>query len=50
MRRQLKNEPEIPEHFTQCVTDGIDKSDEKLDEFPSKLHSRAIRRRIKDLW
>jgi DNA helicase-2/ATP-dependent DNA helicase PcrA len=37
-------------HFTQCVTDGLDEPEEANDETPSKLHSRAIRRGIKDLW
>ena len=37
-------------HFTQCVTDGIEEIDETTDDSPSKLHSRAIRRGIKDLW
>jgi DNA helicase-2/ATP-dependent DNA helicase PcrA len=37
-------------HFTQCVTDSIEEIDETNDDSPTKLHSRAIRRGIKDLW
>jgi DNA helicase-2/ATP-dependent DNA helicase PcrA len=41
---------DLLKHFNQCVTDGIEEIGETTDDSPSKLHSRAIRRGIKDLW
>ena len=40
----------VLECFQQCVTDPIGDDDEAFDETPTRVTSRSVRRRTKDLW
>ena len=40
----------VLECFQQCVTDPLGDDDEEIDETPTRVTSRSVRRRTKDLW